>query len=178
VKATRYAVVACLLLFSENVYAQSVDHEPAAIIELGAAPSQSLTGGGTSFGPDFAVEVTPIDNWLEIEAGVTPLFNRDSTEWDTDLLFKKPWTLSDTAEFMAGAGPEWIHTNERGLTTNAPGVEVAADFIFWPSVGKHKFGWFLEPAYDYSFGRGHEQSLGISAGLLIGVGTRHTKKFR
>jgi len=74
---------------------------------------------------------------------------------------------------MAGAGPEWIHTTEQGTTTNAAGVEVAADFMFWPS-GKHKFGWFLEPAYDYSFGRGHEQSVGISGGLLIGIGTRRT----
>jgi hypothetical protein len=44
--------------------------------------------------PTVAVEVTPIENWLELEAGVTPLFRRDSTEWGTDLLFKKPWTLS------------------------------------------------------------------------------------
>ncbi len=174
-KATNYALVASLLLFSGNVYAQSVDTDPAATIELGAVPSQSFTGGGTSFGPDFAVEVTPIDNWLEIEAGVTPLFGRNSTEWDTDLLFKKPWTLSDKTEFMAGVGPEWIHTTDHGLTTNALGLEVAADFMFWPTIGKHRFGWFLEPAYDYSFGRGHEQSIGISGGLLIGVGTRHTK---
>src|SRR5580704_2033655 len=175
VDATKYALIGLLLLFSANAFAQSDDSDPAAIIEIGAAPNQSLTGGGTSFGPDLAVEVTPIDNWLEIEAGVTPLFNRDSTEWDTDLLFKKPWTLSDKVEFMAGAGPEWIHTSEHGLTTNAPGVEVAADFMFWPSIGKHKFGWFLEPAYDYSFGRGHEQSVGISVGLLIGIGSRRTK---
>jgi hypothetical protein len=31
------------------------------------------------------------------------------------------------------------------------------------------FGWFLEPAYDYSFARGHQKSLGISFGLLIGI---------
>jgi hypothetical protein len=174
VNATKYALIASLLLCSGSACAQSVDSDPAAIVELGAAPGQSLTGGGANFGPDAAVEVTPIDNWLEIEAGVAPLFGRDSTEWDTDLLFKKPWTLSDKVEFMAGVGPEWIHTSEHGMTTNAPGVEVAADFMFWPS-GKHKFGWFLEPAYDYSFGRGHEQSVGISGGLLIGIGTRRTK---
>jgi hypothetical protein len=172
---TKYALlIASLLLCCGRAFAQSVDSDPAAIIELGAAAGQSLTGGGASFGPDVAVEVTPIENWLEIEAGVTPLFGHDSTEWDTDLLFKKPWTLSHKVEFMAGVGPEWIHTTERGTTTDAAGIEVAADFMFWPS-GKHKFGWFLEPAYDYSFGPGHEQSIGISGGLLIGVGTRHTK---
>ena len=174
VRAAKSVLIASLVLCSGSAFAQSVDSDPAAIIELGAAPSQSLAGGGASFGPDFAVEFTPIENWLEIEAGVTPLFGRHSTEWDTDLLFKKPWTLSDKVEFMAGVGPEWIHTSEQGRTTDAPGIEVAGDFMFWPS-GKHRFGWFLEPAYDYSFGRGHEQSVGISGGLLIGIGTRRTK---
>jgi hypothetical protein len=169
--AAMFVLIASLILCSGKAFAQSAEKDPAAIIELGVAPSQSLTGA--SFGPDVAVEVTPIENWLEIEAGVTPLFGHDSTEWDTDLLFKKPWTLSNKAEFMAGAGPEWIHTTEQGTMTNAAGIEVAADFMFWPS-GKHKFGWFLEPAYDYSFGRGHEQSVGISGGLLIGIGTRRT----
>jgi len=167
-------LVASLLFCSRNAFAQSVDSDPAAIIELGAAAGQSLTGDGANGGLDVAVEVTPIENWLEIEAGVAPLFGHRSTEWDTDLLFKKPWTLSDKAEFMAGVGPEWVHVHEHGMTTNSLGIEVAADFMFWPS-GKHRFGWFLEPVYDYSFGRGHEQSVGISGGLLIGIGTRRTK---
>lgn len=167
-------LIASLILSSGNAFAQSGDKDPAAILELGAAPSQSLTGGGASFGPDFAVEFTPVENWLEIEAGITPLFGRGSTEWDTDVLIKKPWTLSEKAEFMAGVGPEWIHTSEHARTKDSPGIEVAGDFMFWPSE-KHKFGWFLEPAYDYSFGRGHEQSIGISVGLLIGIGARRAK---
>jgi len=171
---TKYVLVASLLLYAGNAFAQSADRDPAAIIELGAAASRSLTGGGASFGPDVAVEGTPIENWLEIEAGVTPLFGHNSTEWDTDVLFKKPWTLSKKVEFMVGAGPEWIHTKELGRTTDSPGFEVAGDFMFWPSA-KHRFGLYLEPGYDYSFGRGHEQSLGISGGLLIGIGTRRTK---
>jgi hypothetical protein len=40
-----------------------------------------LKDGGSSFGPTVAVEVTPIENWLELEAGVAPLFTRHSTEW-------------------------------------------------------------------------------------------------
>jgi len=39
---------------------------------------------------------------------------------------------------------------------------------FWPSK-KHKFGWYLEPSYDYKFGPGHEHSLGVSGGLLISI---------
>src|SRR5580698_3297734 len=153
-----------------NVFAQPIDHEPepAAILELGGAASRDLKGGGSSFGGDLAVEFTPIEKWLEIEAGTTPLFRRHSTEWDTDLLFKKPWTLSEKVELMAGAGPEWIHTRAYGVTTNSLGGEAVLDFMFWPSR-KHRFGWYLEPSYEYSFARGHESSAGVSGGLLIGI---------
>jgi hypothetical protein len=163
------ATVVVLYFFcAGNVVAQSVDKEPAAIIELGGAGSGSITGGGSSFGPTAALEVTPIENWLELEAGVTPLFSHHATEWDTDLLFKKPWTLSKKVEFMLGAGPEWVHSTKYGMTTNSVSAEAVADFMFWPSAN-HRFGWYLEPAYEYNFGRGREQSLGISGGLLIAI---------
>jgi hypothetical protein len=162
-----------LFFCPRNVSAQSADKEPepAAIIELGGAAGWDLKDGGSSFGGDLAVEFTPIEKWLEIEAGATPLFRRHSTEWDTDFLFKKPWTLSEKVEFMFGVGPEWIHTRASGLTTNSLGGEVVLDFMFWPS-SKHRFGWFLEPGYDYSFARGHERSMGISGGLLIAIPRR------
>ena len=165
---TKLVLAASLAFWTANARAQSVEKEPAAILEIGAVPNRSVTGGGSSFGPTIAVEVTSIENWLELEAGVTPLFGRHSTEWDTDLLFKKPWTLSRKVEFMAGVGPEWIHARHYNEVTNSVCGEVALDFMFWPK-GKHKFGWYAEPAYDYDFGRGHDQSVSISIGLLIGV---------
>ena len=168
VNATKCVLIVSLFLCSESAFAQSGDKDPVAIVELGAAGSGSLKGTGSSFGPTVAVEVTPIENWLELEGGVTRLFGHHSAEWDTDLLFKKPWTLSHKAEFMAGIGPEWIHTRATGVTTNSVGGEAVLDFMFWPS-GKHRFGWYLEPAYEYDFGRGHEQSVGISGGLLIAI---------
>ena len=97
-----------LLLFCGNALAQSEDDEPAAIVEVGAAASRDLKGSASSGGADLAVEFTPIENWLEIEMGTTPLFSSHSVEWDTDLLFKKPWTLSRRVEFMLGAGPEKV----------------------------------------------------------------------
>ncbi len=162
--------IACLILCSGTAFAQSVDTEPepVAIVELGGAGSWNLKGGGSSFGADIAAEITPIENWLEIEAGTTPLFTRHSTEWDTDLLFKKPWTFSKKVEFMIGVGPEWVHARQYGVSMNSAAVEAVLDFMFWPS-GKHRFGWYLEPGYDYSFGSRHEQSLGITAGLLIAI---------
>ncbi len=160
-----------LLLCYGKAAAQSVDPvdtEPAAVVELGGAASRSLKQNESSFGASVAVEVTPIERWLELEFGTTPLFTRHSTEWDTDLLFKKPWTLSPKAEFMFGLGPEWIRAKDSGVTTNSLGGEVVLDFMFWPS-GKHKIGWYFEPSYDYNFARGHDRSIGITAGLLIAI---------
>lgn len=160
--------LACSSVFAGEASAQSADKEAAAIIDLGGAVNWAVKGGGSSFGPAVAVEVTPIENRLELEAGVTPLFGRHFQEWDTDFLFKKPWTLSKKVEFMAGAGPEWIHSTKLGVTNNSVAGEGVLDFMFWPSA-KHKFGWYLEPGYEYNFARGHEQSLGITAGLLIAI---------
>jgi hypothetical protein len=88
-------------------------------VELGAATSWNVRGGAATFAPDFAVEVTPIENWLELELGASQFVTRNSTEWDTDLLFKKPWTLSPKAEFMFGVGPEWVHIRQNGAATNS-----------------------------------------------------------
>jgi hypothetical protein len=147
---------------------QPPEKEAAAILELGAEPSRSLSGDGWSLSPTVAAEVTPIENWLELEFGVTPSFSNHSTEWDTDLLFKKPWTLSKKVEFMFGVGPEWIHIRENGVTTNSVAGEIALDFMFWPSP-KRRFGWYIEPAYDYMFGRSHDQAVAVSIGLLISI---------
>ncbi len=167
--AAKSILLVSLFLSAGSALAQSSDKEPAAVVEVGGSVSLSLTDAGESFGPTVAVEVTPIENRLELEAGVTSLFRRHSTEWDVDLLFKKPWTLSKKAEFMVGIGPEWIHARQNNVTTNSIGGEVVADFMHWPSPAKHRFGWYVEPGYDYSFGRGHEQSLGVSGGLLIAI---------
>jgi hypothetical protein len=55
--------------------------------------------------------------------------------------FQKPFTLSDTAEPMVGAG--WAFDSTFGGTTKI-GAEFALDFMFWPWPGR-KHGWFLEP---------------------------------
>jgi hypothetical protein len=167
-QVTKTALIVPLLLCFGNAFTQEVENEPAAVIELGAAANRSLTEGVSSFGPTVALELTPIENWLELEAGVTPLFASHSTEWGIDLLFKKPWTLSNKREFMLGVGPEWIHTSAYGVKTSSLAVEVAPDFMFWRSAN-HRFGWYLEPTYEYKFGRRHEQSLGVSGGLLIAI---------
>jgi len=164
-------LVAALFLLPGQAFAQDSDREPVAVVELGAAPGWNLKDRQASLGPTVAVEVTPIEKWLELEVGVTPSFSRGSTEWSTDILLKKPWTLSSRVEFMVGIGPEWVHTRESGITRNSAAAEAVLDFMFWHGR-RHKLGWYLEPGYDYNFGRGHERSLGISFGLLIAIHKR------
>jgi hypothetical protein len=165
---TCLCLMALLFCLSELAFAQLTEKEPAAVLEIGGAAGRSITESQSSFGPTLAVEVTPIENWLELEAGVTPLFRRHSTEWSVDLLFKKPWTLSGTKEVMLGIGPEWIHSNAYGTKLNSVAAEIVPDFMFWSSK-KHRFGWYLEPSYEYKFGPAREHSIGLSGGLLIGI---------
>ena len=156
--------LSAVVLTATQARAEEKEKEPEAIVEIGGSGNWSLPGA-SSFGPTVAVEFTPIGNWLEIEVGTGPMFGHGISEWDTDILFKKPFTLSDKVEFMIGAGPQW------GTAFSGPtkaGVEVAGDFMFWPSPDR-KLGWFLEPSYSYSFIGGHEQSLGVSLGLLIPI---------
>jgi len=170
VSTTKAALTIFVFLYATSSSAQDKEpeKEPAAIVELGAAGSWNVKGDGASYGPAVAVEVTPIKKWLEVEAGLTPLFSRHSTEWEADLLFKKPWDISKKMEFMFGIGPAWVHTNNSNMRSNSISGEVAPDFMFWPSA-KRRFGWYIEPSYEYSFARGHEQSIGVTVGLLIGT---------
>jgi hypothetical protein len=74
--------------------------------------------------------------------------------------FKKPWTLSRKSEFMLGVGPSWVRLKQNG--------KVAGDFSFGQLANTVSVG-SLNPAYERSFARGHQQSIGMSAGLLIGI---------
>jgi len=167
--AIKLALAAGWLVASAGAaMAQSTEteKEPAAVVELGASAERGLKDSKTTWTPNLAIETTPIEDVLELEAGINPQVMHGRTAWGADFLFKKPWTLSKTVEFMAGVGPSWSHTFENGRATDTLAAEAVADFMFWP-VPKSRFGWFLEPSYGYSFAHGHEQSLAISAGLLI-----------
>jgi hypothetical protein len=149
------------MAFSESALAE--DKDSFAVVELGGAGDWGVPSGAASFGPTAGVEFTPIKNWLVIETSVTPQFNRGQTEWNTDFVFEKPFDLSPTVEFEPGIGPAWIHAKNDSIA-----AEVVADFMFWPTPDR-KYGWFLEPSYSYSFASGHQQSFGVSGGLLISI---------
>ena len=144
------------------------DNEPFAIGELGGAVNWNIKGFSFSGGPAVAIEFTPVKDRLEVEFGATRSYSRGASELSVDLLFKKPYTISKTLEFMAGIGPEFSSIRSNGETATEWGGEFALDFMYWPFKSR-KFGFYIEPAYDYSFGAGHEQSVGFSGGLLVGL---------
>jgi hypothetical protein len=143
--------------------------EPTAaegpILEVGPATEKDVKSRTSRYGATVAVEVTPIEHWLEIEYGLTALSGAGRRSLEADILFKKPFHYSDSFEFMVGAGP----TTERKLggegRTTAYGVEFVLDFMFWPT---RRLGWYLEPSYGAGLGatRG-EHTLGASGGLLL-----------
>jgi hypothetical protein len=126
-----------------------------------------LKNGGSGFGPAVAIEFTAIEHWLEIEAGVTPLFADGQAETGTELVFKKPFELSQSLEFEISAGPEWVHKRSEKPADSLAGVAIV-EFVYSPWPERH-LGFFLEPGYAYDFGKGHEQSLGVTGGLHIGI---------
>jgi hypothetical protein len=166
-----FLLLLCLtgVAFAQKALKDSAgEKEPIAVGELGSAASWNTASGKSSFGYSIAAEVTPIENWLELELGVSPTYGVHAKELDADLLFKKPWTFSRKVEFMFGVGVTSTHATDYGVTTNSTGGEIALDFMFWP-FPKHQFGWYLEPAYECDFGQAHEQSVGMSAGLLVSI---------
>ncbi len=81
--------------------------EHAAVLELGASVESELPLSGAHVGPSLAVETTPIEEWLELELGVAASKSHHATEWETDLLLKKPYTWSSTVEFMFWPRQKW-----------------------------------------------------------------------
>jgi len=65
--ATKFIMIAVLFFCSRSAFAQTDKEEKeVAVIELGAATNWNFKGGGSSFGPTVAAEVTPSrsgSNW-------------------------------------------------------------------------------------------------------------------
>jgi hypothetical protein len=160
------ALAVSAVLRTGNVLGQeTAKQDHSVILEVGGAGEWKLTKGPSHFGGTVALEMEPVEGWLELELGVTALVSGGHTELGADLLFKKPWQLSPKVEFMVGIGPELVHrfaNDERGTSF---GLEIVIDFMFWPAKN---VGWYVEPSYGVTFGRGGERSLGATAGLLIG----------
>jgi hypothetical protein len=140
------------------------DADHGLILEIGTAGEWPLNGERPNFGGTIAAEIEPIENWLEIEFGLSTLATAGHTELSGDILFKKPFRLSPTVEFMVGGGPSLSQTlngPERGTSASA---EFALDFMFWPTKD---VGWYIEPTWSVN-PRNGQQSAAVSIGMLIG----------
>jgi hypothetical protein len=144
--------------------AKDEDAEHKFVLELGTAGEWPLTNEPGNFGGTFAVEFEPIENWLELEFGITTLNTTGHSDLSGDLLFKKPFKITPSFEFMIGAGPsvsQTLNGPDRGTKVSA---EFALDFMFWPTKD---VGWFFEPTYSINPRTG-ERSAAFSVGLLFG----------
>jgi SOS response regulatory protein OraA/RecX len=172
-RATALLVVLCVSALATASAQQSPslptigEAEHRAVLEVGFAAERGIGESSTAVGGTIAMETTPIENWLELEAGLTLLHSSGHSEFSGDFLVKKPWQLTQKAEFMIGVGPEVTHHSvdqEKSSTTVA--AEFVGDFMYWPSPN---VGWYLEPSYSMSCVSGGNRSVGISAGLIIGI---------
>ena len=122
-RATFYTLVVVALVFGPT-QSRAEDKEPFALIELGPATERSFQEGTYSVGPSAEVEFPVIKDWLEIGAGISALFRPGQTEWQADLLFKKPFTLDKHVEFMIGMGPQFSYATA-GVRT-----QIASEFAW------------------------------------------------
>ena len=165
------AVASAWLFGATSLCAQEREHK--FVLEIGPAGEWPLKDK-PNFGGNFAIEATLIENWLEIEMGLTALSTNGRSEWSGDFLFKKPFNISPTFEFMIGAGPSV------GKTLNGPdrdtdvSATVALDFMFWPTKD---LGWFIKPTWSIN-PRTRAQTVGFTTGILIGFQTSSRLNWR
>jgi hypothetical protein len=152
--------IAAVVLFAARASAGE-EKEPIAVLELGGAAAWNVKGG-SGLGPAAAVEFEPIKDNLVIEAGLAPLFDHSGhADLDFDLLFRRPFDLSKKVEFEPGVGPTWTGSGQIG-------AQASFEFMIWTSEAR-EFGWFIDPSYSVLLAAGHQQSLGVSLGLLFAI---------
>jgi hypothetical protein len=165
-KLTPIAAGVCLpLLFGQPSACAEEDH--ALVLKIGPA-GEGVLHERPNFGGTFAAEKTLIEGWLSVEAGLTILGSTGQTELSGDIIFKKPFQISPSFEFMVGAGP----SISKPLIGEDQRTQVSAaftlDFMFWPTKD---IGWFLEPNWNYN-PRSGQHSFSASIGLLVGIPQR------
>jgi hypothetical protein len=132
------------------------------VLEIGPAAEWPLHGERANYGGNVAVEKDVIENWLELEAGLTGFRTSGRGELSVDLLFKKPFRLSPELEFFIGVGPEIVHAFSSSEGTSAS-VEFATELMFIPRSG---LGYYMEPAFSVAPATG-KKAFDLSGGVAI-----------
>jgi len=166
----RQELVVLLLLALVPGYAASGNDaadDDSYVWGLGPALERDLKNKTTKSGAALTVERAVVENWLEIEVGVTRLNKSGQSETGVGVTFKKPFQLSRNAEVMIGVGPQIVRSLDAPERRTSLAIEAVLDFMFWPTESR-KFGWYVEPSYSFGLGNNKgERFLGGSTGLLI-----------
>jgi hypothetical protein len=141
------------------------DLEHRLVLGIGGAAEAELRDHTAHAGGNVMLEWDAIEEWLELEVGLSVLTTPGGLELPVDLLVKKPFTLARGVEVMAGLGPEIVQVTGGAERGTYFGGELALDFMFWPT---RKVGLWVEPEYDFVFHDGLSRGLGSTGGLLLG----------
>ena len=145
IKAT-ITVITGLLIVAGGALAEEKEKsdKSSVVVEFGGGGEWDVHGGAGAYGPYLALEYEVIEHWLEIETAVAPRFSNGQAEVEFELIFKKPFELSKSLEFLIGAGPVWVHRTEESPKASIAG-EAIVELVYWP-WDDHKVGFFVSPA--------------------------------
>jgi hypothetical protein len=168
----RWAVVTATVVIAlsgvSRADAPTRDHdefEHRFIVGAGGAFELELTGVFVHGGGNLFFEWEAIENWLELELGVSALAAEGGVAVPIDLLLKKPFRLARRIELMVGLGPELVIYRRTNRDGQFFALEVAADFMFWLSP---RVGLWIEPSYELTVRGGVEHSIASTGGLIVG----------
>lgn len=133
-------------------------------IQIGGAAEWPLQSSGWHYGPSVSLEQEVIEHQLLLELGVSRYQLPESTAWEVEVAFRKPFDLSPGVELTVGLGPTWTRTTGTAEHSDSIGAEFSLDFQFL--VGK-RWGWYIEPAYEFVPGSTRDQSVNLAVGILI-----------
>ena len=148
----------------EEAEASDAVHEHRFVVGAGGA-LEAVGGSSVNLGGSAFLEWGAVDSWLELELGVAILAAEGGVEVPIGLLFKKPFRLARRVELMVGLGPEVVAYRGTPNDGNFLALEVAADFMFWPTA---RFGFWIEPSYELTARGAGEHSLAATGGLIYG----------
>jgi hypothetical protein len=164
-RTPRHIVALAALLVACSSTVPKTEIGRSVVIGAGGAVEVELRKGTSHLGSNVFVEYSAIEDWLELELGLSVFPMYGGAEVSTDFLFKKPFRLADRLECMLGVGPELVRAIHSPDTGTFGGGETAADFMFWPSP---HVGLWIEPSYDFVFRDGVSHGIGSTGGLIVG----------
>jgi hypothetical protein len=112
---------------------EEADH--VAILEVGATGEREITERSSHFGPAIGIEVSPIENWLEIEFSAVATA-QGIGNWNFLL---KSRLGCPVWEIMPGLGLTWSHTTQPGEPASSWGAEAVLD-LFLVAIAERETG--------------------------------------